>query len=98
MVKSSEYLKQVYIGGTSSNKGNYEANKGRYGDALYETSTASNGSKAWYSGYSIFPCESLQFFTRGGYYNRGSDAGAFVFYHNSGDSHSYYSFRPVLIL
>ena len=95
---SSGNLKQVYSKGSSdSSEPNYQANKGRYGDAVYETST--NGSSpngSWYGDYSIFPYASYPFFYRGGGYSNGSLAGAFYFGYDTGNSNSYIGFRPVL--
>ena len=98
LVNSSGNLKQVYSKGSSdSSEPNYQANKGRYGDAVYETSTngsSSNGS--WYGDYSSFPYTSVPFFYRGGYCRNGSAAGAFYSSSGAGSSSSNFGFRPVL--
>ena len=97
LVNSSGHLKQVYSKGSSdSYEPNYQSNKGRYGDAVYETSTAGSGTTSWYDDYSIFPSTITPFFHRGGIYSNGSRAGAFSFYNVTGNSYSYNGFRPVL--
>ena len=94
---SSGHLKQVYSKGTSDYyEPNYQANKGRYGDAVYETSTAGAGTNSWYGDYSIFPNASYPFFHRGGVCGEGSPSGAFFFNYGTGNSDSNYGFRPVL--
>ena len=99
LVNSSDArTKNVYTKASSdSYENNYQQNKGVYGDAVYETSTSGNGTTSWYSDYSGFPNTSSPFFERGGYFNGGSSAGVFYFYGNSGNGHSTYSFRPVLV-
>ena len=91
--------KNVYAKGSSdNNSSNYSANAGVYGDAVYETSANGNSSNgSWYGDCSDFPHTSNPFFIRGGGYNGGSYAGVFYFNDNDGSSHSYYSFRPVLV-
>ena len=89
--------KNVYSKGSSdSYEPNYQANKGRYGDAVYETSTAGSGTTSWYDDYSFFPFTSHPFFFRGGYCGSGSTAGAFSFHGHTGISYSHIGFRPVL--
>ena len=86
-------------GATSSTEDrtlNYEANKGKYGDAIWETSNGCNGQCAWNVDYSNFPYASNPFFIRGGNYSDGSVAGLFSFYSNNGWSYNYRSFRVVL--
>ena len=96
---SSGHLKQVYSKGSSDDyEANYQSNKGRYGDAVYETSTAGSGTTSWYDDYSSFPDASNPFFLRGGHYSYGSTAGAFYFTDYTGNSYSNHGFRPVLAL
>ena len=69
---SSGHLKQMYSKGSSDDNGpNYQENKGRYGDAVYEISTAAMYSGSWYGNHSNFPREDSPFFYRGGYYHEG---------------------------
>ena len=75
---------------------NYQANKGRYGDAVYEISTAGDGTTSWHDDYSNFPYSDTAFFKRGGGYNYVSHAGAFSFDNDFGNSNAGGSFRPVL--
>ena len=76
---------------------NYEANSNRYGDALWETSSGTNGQYSWNNDYSDFPDLSYPFFIRGGRFSSSSRAGLFCFCTAPGGA--YYSvcgFRPVL--
>ena len=99
LVNGDAKTKNVYSKASSDNNtNNYNANSGKYGDAVYETSANGNSrNSSWYGDYSFFPDTSYPFFWRGGYYIGGTDAGVFSFDDNSGDSNSYYSFRPVLV-
>jgi len=56
--------------------------KGKYGDAVYETSSKSENpwKDSWYSDYSRFPNSANPFFCRGGGYYDVSDAGLFCFH------------------
>ena len=86
-------------GATSSTEDitlNYEANKEKYGDAIWETSNGCNGQYSWNADYSEFPYASRPFFIRGGHYFSGSDAGSFFFSNGSGWGNNHYSFRVVL--
>ena len=78
-------------------KANYEANKGRYGDAVKETSTAGIGSSSWYGDCAYFPSYGNPFFRRGGYFWNGSSAGVCAFYRNAGGSGYYCGFRAVVV-
>ena len=99
LVNGDAKTKNVYSKGSSDSRdNNYSANSGKYGDAVYETSANGNSSSSsWYGDYSNFPNTSSPFFLRGGYYSNGTSAGVFCFYHDSGNSYSYDSFRPVLV-
>ena len=68
----------------------------KYGDAVYETSTNSEGSSSWDNDYSIFVEESYPVFGRGGHANAGDGAGVFTFYHGGG-TYADFSFRPCLV-
>ena len=97
LVNGSGHLKQVYSKGSSDGpQTNYEANKGRYGDAMYETSTAGSSLTSWYDDSSYFPNTGLPFFHRGSDCSSGSIAGAFFFNYYTGGSSSGNGFRPVL--
>ena len=98
LVNGDAKTKNVYSKGSSdSYENNYNANSGKYGDAVYETSTSGNGSTSWYGDYSYFPYTSVPFFGRGGIYNSGTLAGVFYFSNSHGNYYSSYSFRPVLV-
>ena len=94
----SVHLKQMY-----SSRGvydysdiNYNENKGRYGDAVYETSTSAEGSDSWYGKYSYFPSNTYPFLRRGGCYNI-SASGLFSFSDGTGIKDTGSGFRPILI-
>ena len=99
LVNGDAKTKNVYNKASSDNNtNNYNANSGKYGDAVYETSANGNSSSSsWYGDYSYFPDTSDPFFARGGYYNNGTSAGVFYFDCYNGDGYSNSSFRPVLV-
>ncbi len=99
LVNGDAKTKNVYNKASSDNNtNNYNANSGKYGDAVYETSANGNSSSSsWYGDYSNFPDTSTPFFLRGGTYVNGTIAGVFYFGNNYGDSYSDNSFRPVLV-
>ena len=99
LVNGDAKTKNVYSKASSDNEtNNYNANSGKYGDAVYETSANGNSSNgSWYGDYSHFPYTSGPFFARGGGYDNGTYAGVFCFYYNNGGSSSNNSFRPVLV-
>ena len=100
LVNGDAKTKNVYSKGSSDSRdNNYSANSGKYGDAVYETSSNSSSpwNLSWYGDYSSFPSTDWPFFRRGGYYNSGTYAGVFCFGYNNGNSYSFRSFRPVLV-
>ena len=99
LVNGDAKTKNVYSKASSDNNtNNYNANSGKYGDAVYETSANGNtGNGSWYGDYSYFPLTSVPFFVRGGDYGNGTSAGVFCFNYYSGNSYSHGSFRPVLV-
>ena len=99
LVNGDAKTKNVYNKASSDNNtNNYNANSGKYGDAVYETSANGNSSSSsWYGDYSYFPYTSNPFFKRGGNYNNGTVAGVFYFNYSNGNSSSGNSFRPVLV-
>ena len=56
-----------------------------------------NDTSSWYGDREWFPCSATAFFTRGGFYNEGSVAGAFGYYGNNGNAFDVCGFRPVLV-
>ena len=99
LVNGDAKTKNVYSKASSDNNtNNYNANSGKYGDAVYETSANGNtGNGSWYGDYSNFPNAGFPFFIRGGNCNNGTNAGVFYFNDYDGNSYSTYSFRPVLV-
>ena len=81
-----------YSYGTS----NTEYTRGKLGDATKEMApTGTTGN--WYSDYAYFPYSSNSWFVRGGYYDNGAFAGAFLFYSSNGYASSDGSSRAVLL-
>ena len=81
LVNGDAKTKNVYNKASSDNNtNNYNANSGKYGDAVYETSANGNSSSSsWYGDCSYFPNASYPFFGRGGSYDGGTIAGVFYF-------------------
>ena len=76
---------------------NYEANKGIYGDAVWETSNGCNGQYSWNADYSGIPYLSYPFFLRGGLFNHSTAAGVFCFSSTTGVTHNNCGFRCVAL-
>lgn len=70
----------------------------KIGDAIAETSSTSSGSNSWFGDYSLMISSSDPWFTRGGYYSSGANAGTFSFSSGTGAGVNGYSFRPTLII
>ena len=86
-----------YNGSSSDRTENYNANSGKYGDAVYETSnSASPETGSWNSRCANFVSSSDPFFARGGDYLISRAAGTCAF----SCSGPYYSigFRPTLVV
>ena len=98
LASADSKYKDVYAGTSSDRTTNYNANTGKYGDAVYETSSSGSGDTgSWDSSYSYFPYSSYPVFRRGGHANSGSYAGVFAFFDNTGGAGTFYSFRPVVL-
>ena len=76
---------------------NYEANKGIYGDAVWETSNGTNDYYSWNGDYSNIPFLTSPFFLHGGSFNHNSGAGVFCFDDTAGGKNGDYSFRCVAL-
>ena len=86
-----------YNGSSSDGTENYNANSGKYGDAVYETSNpASSNTGSWNGRCANFVSSSDPFFARGGDYLISRAAGTCAF----SCSGPYYSigFRPTLVV
>ena len=86
-------------GATSSTEDrtlNYEANKEKYGDAIWETSNGCDGQFSWNADYSSFLYADRPFSLCGGSYTNGFSAGLFYFHNYSGAEDINCSFRVVL--
>ena len=98
VVDGAAKYKDVYSIGTDGDSytGNYAAASGKYGDAVYETSSTGDGTDSWYSDCSYFPDTDYPFFIRGGNYNDKSDAGVFYFNNDNGNDNNDIGFRVVV--
>jgi len=76
----SKYI-DIYIGDSVASS--------KLGDALGETA-------GWYGDYINFVSSTYPWFARGGYYNNGTNAGAFSFGNHTGNTGTGVSFRPFL--
>ena len=99
LVKGDAKTKNVYTAGSGDTRqANYNANAGKYGDAVYETSSEyDTSSGSWYADCSYFPSSSAPFFYRGGGYSDTTYAGLFFSGDYNGNTISISSFRPVLV-
>ena len=71
--------------------------RGKLGDATKETlATFGSNTGGWYSDYAYFPSSSYSWFSRGGSYGNGTNAGVFNFYSSNGDVYGNGSARAVL--
>jgi prepilin-type N-terminal cleavage/methylation domain-containing protein len=91
--------KDVYIRtATDDQKNNYNNNKNKKGDAVYETSSSYIGVSAWNNDSSEMPLTGNPFFIRGGSNSGGYAAGTYNFDKKSGDASVDIGFRPVLVI
>lgn len=98
LASADSKYKDVYAGTSSNRNTNYNANTGKYGDAVYETSSSGSSSTgSWDSSDSNFPRSSGPVFIRGGHANYGSGAGVFAFDDFTGGANAGGSFRPVVL-
>ena len=82
---------------------NYELNKAKYGDALYETSldvsiTTSATTNGWYRGYTNYMKSDSTCLMRGNRYLGSSVAGLFAFARQLGNGGQGSSFRPTIVV
>ena len=76
----------------------YTSNKtNKYGDATYETSSASEGANSWNGDSANFPNTTNPWFIRGGTASFGTFAGVLNFNRAFGLANSEYSFRVVVL-
>ena len=103
LLTAHEKYKDIYISlGTEEIEDeiseNYELaipNLGKYGDAIYETSSTYSGRNSWYSDFSDFPRTDSPFISRGGRAGSTIGGGVFAFTRYTGESLSVDSFRIV---
>lgn len=73
--KTLKYVDVYKIGTTDTYTNNYEANKDRYGDSIWETSYRAglydiDNVYGWNGDWSLYPNNSYPFIYRGGYCRR----------------------------
>ena len=99
LVSAPSYMKDVYaMGSGDTGETNYEANAGKYGDIMYETSIAGTNNTSWYGDASIIPYSTRPFFHLGGGQNLGSNSGIFRFSSYTGEADSDQGFRVILCI
>ena len=76
---------------------NFDANRLRRGDAIYETSINGFGSTSWNINSSFYVQQDIPFFVRGGAYTGETSAGLFNYNGASGQADASDSFRVVLV-
>lgn len=98
LLAASKY-KDVYAQGVpENNQNNYNANKMKYGDAIWETSNGyANNNGSWNMEYSNYPFTNFGVFGRGGRCQLKSNSGIFFFSYNSGIPDSTQGFRVCLV-
>ena len=98
LASADSKYKDVYAGASRDRSTNYNANTGKYGDAVYETSSSGySDTGSWDSSFSYFPFSSHPVFIRGCGAGGGSFAGVFAFNSYSGGDITDISFRPVVL-
>ena len=99
--ESNQY-RSKYAGVSETDETNYNetANKGRIGEAIWETSTsgARTSTTAWNNDYSCFLWYNSSFLIRGGSWYIESGAGVFAFNRGLGYNACIIGFRPVLVV
>ncbi len=92
------HYKNVYsIGSSDTAQLNYEINKNKFGDAIFETSSSYSENNSWFQNSSSMPTLNDAWFSRGGLYSE-TGAGLFSFTKNAGHASADWTFRPVIIL
>ena len=90
--------KDIYaVGSPENGENNYNANSNKYGDAIWETSEAESGEKAWYSDFSNFSYWNTTFLYRGGNWGNNTHAGVYAFNYEDGHGYTYYGFRTCIV-
>lgn len=105
LVNGEEKNKNVYdVGSEDTMLSNYEMNKSKYGDSLWEVSnTNAHYIYSWYHEPVSFPYGDYSFFIRGGiasqpYQYNDQNSGSFTSSRSSGLESDTCSFRPVLVV
>lgn len=102
IINGASKTRDMYVGSQeNTNILNYETNKNKYGDVLWETSKDGGGISgygSWYAQRSLY-FENMQLYlSRGGSATDGNFIGPFYFRQSNGNGVNEVSFRPVLIV
>ena len=100
IIESDARYKDVYEAESSDSSQNYilsSPDNGKYGDAIYETSSNANSpnNNSWNSDWSDFPYKQWTFIDRGGAAKGDTIIGIFDFGKNTGSTRDFISFRLV---
>jgi hypothetical protein len=97
IINADSKYKDVYISLGDTQQGNYEANKNKYGDAVYETSLNYSDYSSWYEDKSSMPYSGHPWFHRGGFFSSDTYAGVFAFDNGYSNPNSRIGFRLVVV-
>ena len=98
LADAPNYMKDVYeIGSEDTRVENYVANAGKYGDAIYETSSGIGDNSAWYDDTVSFGETEHIFFRRSARMDMERRAGLFYNWLEWSGNAGYNGFRPILI-
>jgi prepilin-type N-terminal cleavage/methylation domain-containing protein len=96
---AADKYKDIYTAGSTDDRANnYALAINKKGDAVYETSSLSEGSTSWFGDYSYMPATDRPWFNRGGDAVGGSTSGIFNFSYVWLTVASSNGFRPVLLV
>ncbi len=93
--KSTKYVSLYEKAESDDGESNYNVNKGRVGEAIWETSTSGTNAFSWFGNNSKFCYTFTPFMSRGGYENGYSGIGIFYFLNEMGTKSSMSGFRAV---
>ena len=102
LINAASKYKDVYDAPDSTSDYSERNDVRVYGDGIWETSSAcytnesGTSNAGWYADHSAFVYSSNPFFYRGDFYESGTYAGAFAFYHYTGGPWVHHSWRVVL--
>ena len=97
LLDGEKKYKDIYaVASSNTSADNYNENRSKYGDAIYETSSTGGGLTSWYSGRSLFGSDTYPFFIRGGEKFNGGSYSIFDYESGKGGMGGAISFHLVL--